>query len=485
MSKMVLFFEVSEKMLKLAPCPVSENMAEYVDTFLETADVKTFDREHRRKLGFNISQYDKKVVEGKAQFSNLELAKTRASALKTRAIENLDKYLTEFESNFRKRGGQVIWAVDAEDAIKQMLQIAEKANAKTVVKAKSMTTEEIHLNEALEHAGVESIETDLGEYIVQLRGEPPYHIVTPAMHLSKEDVAKTFHEKKGTPPDWTPLQITGYVRGVLREKYTKAEIGVSGANFLVADIGGVAVTENEGNAMMSMSFPKIHIAIAGIEKMIPSVMDLDLFWPLLATHGTGQNVTVYNTITTGPRQPGEVDGPEEMYVVLLDNGRTELLAQKEQRRALNCIRCGACLNGCPVYQNIGGHAYATTYSGPIGSVISPHFKGMENFKHLSYASSLCGKCTEVCPVKIDLHKLLLYNRRESVEENLAKKSESWIWFFWRSAMLSRSLMEKGGAKTKNFMLKRFFRKSWGERRVMPEVAPRSFNQQWKELHGMK
>lgn len=460
-------------------------MAEYVDAFLESADLKTFDKEHRRKLNFNISQYDKKVVEGKAQFADLELAKTRASALKTKVIENLDKYLTEFESNFKKRGGHVIWATDAAEAIKEITQIAKRVNAKTVVKAKSMTTEEIHLNEGFEHVGIESIETDLGEYIVQLRKEPPYHIVTPAMHLSKEDVAKTFHEEKGTPIDWTPQQITGYVRGVLREKYTKAEIGVSGGNFLIADIGAVAVTENEGNAMMSMAWPKVHIAIVGIEKLIPSIMDLDLFWPLLATHGTGQNITVYNTITTGPRQPGEFDGPEEMYVVLLDNGRTELLAQKEQRRALNCIRCGACLNGCPIYKNIGGHAYATTYSGPIGSVISPHLKGMEDFKHLSYASSLCGKCTEVCPVKIDLHKLLLYNRKESVDENLSKKSESWIWFFWRSAMLNRNLMEKGGARAKNFMLKTFFKKTWGERRTMPEVAPKSFNQQWKEMHRMK
>jgi L-lactate dehydrogenase complex protein LldF len=361
----------------------------------------------------------------------------------------------------------------------------QKAKTKTVVKAKSMVTEEVNFNHVLEQHGIESIETDLGEYIVQLRNEPPYHIVTPAMHLSKEDVAKTFHEKKNTPQDWSPEQITHFVRKELRNRYSKAEIGVSGGNFLIADIGGIAVTENEGNGVMSAAFPKIQIAIIGIEKIIPSLTDLDLFWPLLSTYGTGQQLTVYNTIYTGPKQTGEVDGPEEMYVILLDNGRTTLLAETEQRRALSCIRCGACLNACPVYQTIGGHSYGTTYSGPIGSIITPHFKGMDEFKHLSFASSLCGKCTEVCPVKIDIHKLLLLNRKQSVDSNLSPKTENWVWLFWKKAMLKRSKMDKGGAKIKNFMLKQFFKKQWGPRRDLPEVAAKSFNQMWRERKGIK
>jgi L-lactate dehydrogenase complex protein LldF len=240
------------------------------------------------------------------------------------------------------------------------------------------------------------------------------------------------------------------------------------------------VSENEGNAFMSVAFPKVHIAIVGIEKILPSLADLDLFLPLLATHGTGQKVTVYNNILTGPRQTGEEDGPEEMYVVLLDNGRTDLLARKEQRRALNCIRCGACLNACPIYRNIGGHAYGTTYSGPIGSVITPSMKGMQEFKHLSYASSLCGRCTEVCPVNIDIHNLLLLNRKDSVEEKYTTRSERTIWSFWRKAMLKRSRMERGGASFKNFMIRRFFKDAWGTRRDLPLVAPKSFNQLWKE-----
>ncbi len=455
-------------------------MSKTLEAFLSASENKAFDLGHRKTIKFNITQYDKKVKAGKEQFSNLELAKSRASILKNRSIDNLEKYLIEFEANFIKRGGKVIWAQDSEEAIKEALQIMQKANAKTVVKGKSMVTEEVHLNKELAKHGIESIETDLGEYIVQLRGEAPYHIVTPAMHLSKGDVATTFNEKKGTPLDWTPEQITHFVRQELRAKYAEAEVGVIGSNFIIADIGAVAMTENEGNGVMSMSFPKVQIAIVGIEKVIPSIMDLDLMWPLLSTYGTGQNVTVYNTIYTGPRQADEVDGPDEMYVILLDNGRSALLAETDQRQALSCIRCGACLNACPVYKTVGGHSYSTTYSGPIGSVITPHMRGMQDFKHLSFASSLCGKCTEVCPVKIDIHKLLLFNRRDAIKKGYSTKTENLVWFFWKSAMLKRSKMDKGGAKLKNFMLKQFFKKQWGERRDLPVVAQKSFNQIWRE-----
>ncbi len=454
-------------------------MSLHSDQFLIDAEDRVFNKEHRRKLAFNILQYDNKVIHGKEQYDDLEMARQRASSLKWKVMENLDKYLVEFEANFTKRGGKVIWAQDADEAISEMMRIMKAVKAKTVVKAKSMTTEEIHVNEALTAENIESLETDLGEVIVQLRNESPYHIVTPAMHLSKEDVAKTFNEKFNLPITSTPKEITAFVRTRLREKYQIADVGITGANFLIADSGSVCVTENEGNALMSISFPKVQIAIAGIEKIIPTLTDLDLFWPLLATHGTGQNITVYNSISTGPRQEGELDGPDEMYVILLDNGRTHLLAQQEQRQALGCIRCGACLNGCPIYKGVGGHAYGATYSGPIGSVITPHLSGMEEFKHLSYASSLCGKCTEVCPVKIDIHKLLLYNRRDAVEENLNPFTEKFMFNIWKKGMLNRKLMNAGGSKIKNFMLRNFFSSSWGERRELPEVAPKSFNEMWR------
>jgi L-lactate dehydrogenase complex protein LldF len=460
-------------------------MSKTAEAFLSASEDKAFDKGHRKTIAFNIGKYDKKVAEGKFQFSNLELAKSRAAFIKHKSIENLEKQLIDFEATFIKNGGKVIWAQDADEALKEIMLIMKKAKAKTVVKGKSMVTEEIHLNKHLEENGIESIETDLGEYIVQLRNEPPYHIVTPAMHLSKEDIAKTFNEKKQTPLDWTPEQITHFVRDELRLKYAKAEVGVTGANFLIADIGGVSITENEGNGLMSTAFPKIQIVVAGIEKIIPSMLDLDLFWPLLSTYGTGQKLTVYNTIFTGPKQADELDGPEEMYVILLNNGRSNLLGEVEQREALSCIRCGACLNACPVYHTVGGHSYGTTYSGPIGSVITPHFKGMQDFKHLSFASTLCGRCTEVCPVKINIHKLLLLNRRDSVKKGGATKAENFVWFFWKSAMLKRSKMDKGGAKLKNFMLKQFFKKQWGDRRNLPEIAPQSFNQIWRERTGRR
>jgi len=448
--------------------------------FVEDSEKKAFDKVHRATLAFNISRYDAVVVKGKEQYSNLELAKERAAHIKNKVITDMAKYLVDFEAAFQSRGGKVIWAQDGTEAVSEVLKIVKKQQARHVVKSKTMVTEEISLNEHLEKAGIESLETDLGEYIVQLAGEKPYHIVTPAMHKSKEQVAELFTEKFGMEQGSTPQQVTAFVRNLLREKFFNADIGITGANFLVADIGGVCLTENEGNALMSMSFPKVHIVIAGIEKLIPKLRDLDLFWPLLATYGTGQNVTVYNSIVTGPKQDGENDGPEEMYVILLDNNRTEILAHKNQRRALGCIRCGACLNICPVYKSIGGHAYGTTYSGPIGSVITPWMRGMKDFKHLSFASSLCGACTEVCPIKINLHELLLYNRNDSVKEGLATRFDKTVMYAYKTMMGKRKYIDLFSGKTKNSALKKFFAPSWGPRRELPEVAARSFKQLWDE-----
>ena len=458
-------------------------MTQPAASFLTHSSEKAFDLAHRKIINYNIGKYDTAVSRGLSRFANLETGKKKAHVIKWKVMENLDKLLPEFEANFQRKGGKVIWANDAEEARKEILEIIKRSGAKSVIKSKSMATEEIHLNEFLDKHQVETLESDLGEYIVQLLGQKPYHIVTPAMHLSKEDIAKLFHEKIGTPADATPEQLTQKARELLREKYTKADIGITGANFLLADSGSIALTENEGNARLTTTFPKIHIAIVGIEKIIPSMADLDLFWPLLATHGTGQNLTVYNTILGGPKKPHETDGPEEMYVVLLDNGRSDLLAQKDQRQGLYCIRCGACLNACPVYKNIGGHSYETTYSGPIGSLITPHMAGMQEFKHLSYASSLCGKCTEVCPVKIDIHKMLLLNRRDAVKNGLNGKMEGWSWFAWKKGMLKRKTMDLLSGTWKNRILQKLFSKTWGKHRQLPEVAPESFSKQWIREHS--
>jgi len=451
--------------------------------FLLDAETKAFDQGHRATIKFNIGKYNAAVARGLTQYTDHELARERGSYIKTNTINNLDKYLMEFEANFTARGGKVIWARDAQEALREIGEIMRRKRARSVVKSKSMITEEIHLNDFLEKNGIEVVETDLGEYIVQLAGQRPYHIVTPAMHMSKKDIAELFVNKLGIPQTDNAEELVGVARRLLRDKYTAAEVGITGANFLIADVGGIAVTENEGNARLSTTFPKTHIAVVGIEKIIPSIMDLDLFWPLLSTSGTGQNVTIYNTILTGPRQPKEHDGPEEMYVILLDNGRTDLLALPEKREALNCIRCGACLNVCPVYKNIGGHTYESTYSGPIGSVITPHYSGMAENKHLSFASSLCGACTSVCPVKINIHNLLLLNRKQSVDEGLADKQEKTAFNLWLKAMKSRRLMNLAPAGIKNFVLKQVMKDTWSKRREPVKVAPKSFHQLWKERNS--
>ena len=448
-------------------------------SFIAKSTIKAADLDHRRKINFNISKYNAVVPVGKSQFSDVMLAREKAKNKKWDAIEHLDRYLEEFERKITARGAKVIWAENAQEALEEIGKICKEKNCKTLVKSKSMVTEEIHLNPYLESIGIESVETDLGEYIQQLDGEAPYHIVTPAMHKSKEDVARLFADKLGTPSGLSPEELTLVARKILRDKYVEAEVGVTGANFIIADVGGIAVTENEGNARLTCAWPKTHIVVVGIEKMIPSIQDLSLFWPLLATYGTGQKITVYNTIVSGPRQPDEADGPEEMYVILLDNGRTNLLANPTAREALYCIRCGACLNACPVYKNIGGHAYETTYSGPIGSVITPYLSGMAENKHLSYASSLCGNCTEVCPVRINLHELLLDNRHEAVVQGLSTLAERIAWKVWKTASLNRTMMNMGNGKMKNWVVNKVY-KGWTAHRSDLDFSGKTFNELWKE-----
>ena len=459
-------------------------MKDNAASFIAKSTIKAADLDHRRKINFNISKYNAVVPIGKQQFSDNLLAREIAKNKKWDAIEHLDSHLENFEKRITARGAKVIWAENAEEALSEIGKICKAKNCKTLVKSKSMVTEEIHLNNYLESIGIESVETDLGEYIQQLDGEPPYHIVTPAMHKSKEDVAKLFADKLGTPGGLSPEELTQVARIKLREKYVQAEVGVTGANFLLADIGAIAVTENEGNARLSCAFPKTHIVVVGIEKMLPSIHDLPLFWPLLSTYGTGQRVTVYNSIITGPKQANELDGPEEMYVILLDNGRTNLLANPITREALYCIRCGACLNACPVYKNIGGHSYETTYSGPIGKVITPHLQGMEEYKHLSYASSLCGNCTEVCPVRINLHELLLENRHEAVVSGGSTIAERIAWKAWKAASLNRTLMNLGNGKLKNWMVNKIF-KGWTTHRSELEFSAKTFSEMWEDQKASK
>jgi len=446
--------------------------------FIQASEKKAFDLPHRKTIRFNMEKYYAAFENGKKQFSNVEGLKQKVASLKRRALQDWDNHLLQFEENFTKNGGTVLWATDEQEALDHTLKIIQKEKAQLIVKSKSMTTEELDFNEFIEKHGVEVVETDLGEYIVQIAGEKPYHIVTPAMHKSKEDVAELFNEKFNTPIDSSPEEITSFVRYKLREKFISADVGITGGNFLVADIGAVALTENEGNGLMTTSFPKTHIAIVGIEKIIPSVNDLHYIWPLLASHGTGQNITSYSSLFLGGKKENEIDGPEKMYVILLDNGRSQLYQEKEQSRALACIRCGACLNVCPIYKNIGGYTYESTYSGPIGSVITPHYKGFGVFKHLSFASTLCGKCTEVCPVKIDLHDLLLYNRKKAVEEN---SDLTWdvAMFAYKTIMKKRSRLDLINGAMANFAIQLTQKSQWGKYRNFPKIAKQSFSKQYR------
>ncbi len=450
-------------------------------SFLDKSNLKAHNLQHKRVINFNIDKYNAAVKNGKQQYLDLEAARKHAKNIKWAAIEDLDKHLLAFERNFSMRGGKVLWAENAKQALAHILEICEEKHTTTVVKSKSMVTEELHLNDFLAQHKIQSIETDLGEYIQQLDGEPPYHIVTPAMHKSKEDIAQLFHKKLGAAPNLTPSELTLIAREKLRKKYAEAQVGITGANFIVADVGGIAITENEGNARLTTALPKTHIVVVGIEKVIPSINDLSLFWPLLSTFGTGQQVTVYNTLLTGPKQKGENDGPDEMYVILLDNGRTNLL-QKDIRQSMYCIRCGSCLNACPVYKNIGGHTYDTTYSGPIGSVITPHLKGMQEYGHLSFASSLCGNCTEVCPVNIPLHEMLLLNRQYYNKKGYGSLREKMMWKVFKSATQHRFSFDIATPRMKNFGFSKFFSPAWGDRRSNITFPEKSFRKLWKEEH---
>jgi L-lactate dehydrogenase complex protein LldF len=459
----------------------------YSRQFNEAARRHTADGDHRGRIQKALSGYYAKREEYQNRFQNWAGARDLAADIKREAVSHLDRYLDEFVSRLEARGTRVFWAPCASEAREYIVDVARRHKVRSIIKSKSMTAEEIHLNEALEQEGFEVVESDLGEYIVQLRREPPYHIVFPAMHLTRQQISDLFHDRLGSGPTDNPEDLTMTARRVMRRKYCEADMGISGANFAIAETGMISITENEGNARLTTSLPKVHVALVGIEKVLPKLTDLALFLPMLATAGAGQPITCYNTLYGGPRQPGEADGPEEFHVVLLDNRRTELLADAEQRNALHCIRCGACLNVCPVFKNIGGHSYGTTYQGPIGSVITPHLRGLQDWKHLSQASSLCGACTETCPVKIDLHHHLLHNRRNAARARPAPVEKLFQAGF--AFVMCRPGLYALAARLASRMqpLHRLVRgtfldplRAWTKTRSFPPMAAKSFHQLWRE-----
>ncbi len=423
--------------------------------------------------------------------------RTHANALKKNTIDNLDYYLEQFEANVIAHGGKVIYAKDATEVADFVLNLAKERGARLIVKSKSMTTEEVDFNERLEHHSLESVETDLGEYLIQLAHDRPYHIVAPALHMTRFQVADLLTEKLGVPNETVIEKQTLIARAVLREKFLSADVGVSGANFLIADSGAIVLVENEGNARLTTSAPKIHIAVAGIEKLIPRAQDLGVFLKLLGRSATGQPLTVYTSFLSGPRRGQEIDGPDEFYVVLLDNGRTKLLADREKRQSLYCIRCGACLNHCPVYRKIGGHSFPWVYSGPIGAIITPQFLGVQHEPALPFASSLCGACAEVCPVKIDIPKILLELRADVQKSNLREgkgKLERIAFRIWAWLMRHPRLYEFAGMAAASFAPSSgsgWLRevpaamnlppvRAWLSQRDLPPPPAKSFRQLWRE-----
>jgi L-lactate dehydrogenase complex protein LldF len=461
--------------------------------FLRAAAIKSVDLGHRQTIRRAIDHYDAAVEHTRGRFNDWEAARQRCHEIKWEAVNHLDRYLEEFEGHVRTRRGHVFWAETSEQAQQYITDLALRRGVRTVVKSKSMVTEEIHLRPALEREGFKVFETDLGEFIVQLRNEPPYHIMTPAMHLTRSEIADLFKRKLGGVDSDDPQGLVAAARRELRKAFFSAEMGVSGANFLVADSGMIALTTNEGNGRLGTSLPRIHVAVAGIEKVIPRIEDLAVLWPVVALSATGQSIACYNTLIGGPRGPNEPDGPEEFHVVLLDNGRSELLADAEQRDVLHCIRCGACLNACPVFRTIGGHTYATTYPGPIGSVLTPNLRGGGRFQHLPFASSLCGACTDVCPVKIDLHHHLLHNRRNISGRAKGPISERIAFKLWRWAMMNsrrlaflslwgraalRVLYRLGFAGSMLDPLRR-----WTKVHAAPRIPGKSFRALWRKQHG--
>jgi len=479
------------------------------ETFDANARAALADVQLRGALRKATTLFGKHRLAATRGLENWEELRTQARAIKDEVLLHLDQYLAQFAGNAEKRGAQVHWARDAAEANQIVCRLARERNARKVVKSKSMVTEEIHLNDALQAEGIEAIETDLGEYIIQLAGETPSHIIAPAIHKTKKQIAELFTAKLGIEPTDDVAQLTSAARRVLRRRFAAADIGISGVNFGVAETGTILILENEGNIRLTTSLPKTHIALMGIEKILPRFADLDVFLKLLPRSGTGQQLTTYQSLITGTKQKPEDEGPEELHIVLLDNGRSRMLAHPVTRQSLACIRCGACLNACPVYQQIGGHAYGSVYAGPIGAVITPQLIGLGKAAQLPYASSLCGACREVCPVKIDIPELLLYLRaeiteggrqeaggrssRQAVKQHISERLAFKIWaavmarprlYEWSARFgrgLQRFIVRDGTIGKVGALLTRLAPPlgAWTSARDLRPLATRTFREQWR------
>jgi len=484
------------------------------ETFDANARAALADVQLRGALRKATSLFGERRLEATKSLPNWEDLRSQARAIKDETLLHLDRYLEQFEANAEKAGAQIHWARDAGEANTIVCRLARERNARLAVKSKSMATEEIHLNAALEAEGVEALETDLGEYIIQLAGETPSHIIAPAIHKTKGQIAELFVDKLGIERTSDISKLTSTARQILRAKFGAADIGISGVNFGVAETGTILILENEGNIRLTTSLPKTHIAVMGIEKVVPRFADLEVFLKLLPRSGTGQHLTSYQSLITGTKRHPEDEGPDELHIVLLDNGRSRMLARAVTRQSLACIRCGACLNACPVYQQVGGHAYGSVYPGPIGAVITPQLFGLTKAAQLPYASSLCGACREVCPVKIDIPELLLHLRAEITEGQEAggrrqeagpakrRRLEHLAFKIWAVVMTQPRLYEWSGKLLRVFQ--RFIVRggkigkvgnvltmiapplaAWTNARDLRPIDTRSFRERWQETDGFR
>jgi len=449
-------------------------------TFDRNARAALADGQLRSALRQATTLFGERRREALATAPDWEGARNRARAIKDETLLHLDRYLEQFSANAERAGARVHWARDAAEACEVIGWIAEQRGARTVVKSKSMASEEIHLNAALAARGIEPVETDLGEYIIQLAGEAPSHIVAPAIHKTRRQIGALFAEKLGMEPSDDVAKLAAAARRALRRRFAEADLGVSGVNFAVAETGTILILENEGNARLTTSLPRTHIALMGIEKVIPRFADLEVFLQLLPRSGTGQVLTAYQSLLTGAKRRPEDEGPAELHIVLLDNGRSGMLAAPVTRQSLACIRCGACLNACPVYRQIGGHAYGSVYPGPIGAVLTPQLFGLGRSSELPYASSLCGACRDVCPVKIDIPALLLHLRAEVVATRAGKpRLLERLAFSAYAAVMARPRLFESVVRLARMLRVMLPLGAWTKWRDLRPLAPRSFREEWR------
>ena len=436
-----------------------------------------FDEEHWQKINYSTGCFEQSFSKGKENYRNLDLEKQRAYTLRNKSMLNLEKLLVDFETHFTENGGKVLWARNADDALTMLFDIICTEKTTAIMRSNSTVLDEIELNGFLKRKNIHVVETETGRFVLNTAEIKSYHPVSPSLHLSKEENNAILTQAFKLKPDSSVKQMVNFVRHEVGIESQDVPICITGANFLLSDTGGVVLTENEGNILKSTSMAKIHIVVAGIAKVIPNIDDLSVLLPLVSLHATGQSMAACNTITYGPSRHSI--GPEQMYVILLDNNRSELLSHEKQRKVMSCIHCGACVSVCPIYKNIGGYSYGTKHIGPMGTVMTPLMQGLEEYDYLNSACSLCGKCVEICPVKIPLDDLIIENRRLAIEKKTGNPKydallKTIIWYCKSRKKMDSPLF------LKKLQMKRFTAFFGTENNVLPELATKSFSQQWRE-----